>query len=76
MITYEIFYNKVYKGSCNLVKETKKGRYVVVDKSSNYLLIDNIRIAPLNEINTVRFLVNEYYQTIEVAIDVPIYPID
>ena len=67
MNNYEIYYNKTYAHSCNLVKETRKGHYLYIDQVNECLVIDNIRIASLREINQIRFMVKGYYQTINVA---------
>ena len=67
MNKYEITYNKTYKGSCNLIKETVKGNYLYIDQVNKLLLIDNVTIAKLKDINQVRFLVKGYYQVINIA---------
>lgn len=67
MIKYEIYYNKVYKNSCNLIKEEIKGYYLHIDQVNKILLIDNIKIADLKEVNEIRFLVHGYYQNIHIA---------
>lgn len=67
MIKYEIYYNKVYKNSCNLIKEVRKGHYLHIDQVNKTLIIDNIQIAKLEEINQIRFLIHGYYQTINIA---------
>ena len=67
MIKFEIYYNKVYKHSCNLIKETKKGHYLTIDKANKIALIDNVKIADLKDINEIRFLVQGYYQNIDIA---------
>lgn len=67
MITYEIYYNKTYKNSCNLIKEVKKGHYLDIDQFNKIALIDNIKIADLEDINEIRFLVSGYYQNIQIA---------
>ena len=67
MIKYEIYYNKTYKNSCNMIKETIKGHYLHIDQVNKVAIIDNIEIAKLKEINEIRFLVNGYYQNIHIA---------
>ena len=67
MNKYEIFYNKAYKGSCDLIKETFKGEYLYIDQVNKMLLIDNIAIAKLKDINQIRFLAKGYYQVINIA---------
>jgi hypothetical protein len=67
MIKFEIYYNKTYKNSCNLIKEIKKGYYLYIDQVNKILLIDNVKIAELKEINQIKFLVNGYYQVINIA---------
>ena len=65
MITYEIYFNKTYKNSCNLIRKDIKGHYLHIDQVN--ILIDNIIIAKLEEVNEVRFLVKGYYQNIHIA---------
>ena len=67
MIKFEIYYNKTYKNSCNLVKETIKGKYLHIDQVNKIALIDNIKVADLKDINEIRFLVNGYCQNIHIA---------
>ena len=67
MIKYEIYYNKTYKNSCNLVKEIKKGYYLHIDQVNKIAIIDNVKVADLKDINEIRFLVNGYYQNIHIA---------
>ena len=67
MIKYEIYYNKTYKNSCNLIKEIKKGHYLHIDQVNKIALIDNIKIADLKDINEIRFIVSGYYQNIHIA---------
>ena len=67
MIKYEIYYNKTYKNSCNMIKEIKKGHYLHIDQVNKIVLIDNVKVADLKEINEIRFLVGGYYQNIHIA---------
>ena len=67
MVTFEIYYNKTYKHTCNLVNETKKGHYLYIDQVNKIALIDNIKVADLKDINYIRFLVGGYYQVIHIA---------
>lgn len=67
MLKYEVFYNKTYKNSCDLVQEIKRGRYLYIDKVNDIILIDNVKIADLEEVNCIKFLVNGYYQVIYIA---------
>ncbi len=67
MIKFEIYYNKTYKNSCNLIKEIKKGHYLHIDQVNKIALIDNVKIADLKDINEIRFLVQGYYQNIHIA---------
>lgn len=67
MIKFEIYYNKTYKNSCNLIKEIKKGHYLHIDQVNKIALIDNIKVADLKDINEIRFLVGGYYQNIHIA---------
>ena len=77
MIKFEIYYNKTYKHSCNLVKEVKKGHYLHIDQVNKIAIIDNIKVADLKDINEIRFLVGGYYQTIHIAEpDTKIVPTD
>ena len=62
MITYEVYFNKTYKNSCNLIRKDIKGHYLHIDQVNKVVLIDNIIIAKLEEVNEVRFLVKGYYQ--------------
>ena len=67
MITYEIYFNKTYKNSCNLIRKDIKGHYLHIDQVSKAVIIDNIIIAKLEEVNEIRFLVRGYYQSIHIA---------
>ena len=67
MIKYEIYYNKTYKNSCNMIKEIKKGHYLYIDQVNKIALIDNVKVADLKDINEIRFLVCGYYQNIHIA---------
>lgn len=67
MNKYEIYYNKTYKGSCNLIHDTIKGTYLYIDQVNKVLVIDNIIRAELKDINQIRFLVKGYYQVINIA---------
>lgn len=67
MITFEIYYNKTYKNSCNLIKEIKKGHYLHIDQVNKIAIIDNVKVADLKDINEIRFPVNGYYQNIHIA---------
>ena len=67
MIKFEIYYNKTYKNSCNLIKEIKKGHHLYIDQVNKIALIDNVKVADLKDINEIRFLVGGYYQNIHIA---------
>lgn len=67
MITYEVYFNKTYKNSCNLIRKDIKGNYLHIDQVNKVVLIDNVIIAKLEEVNEVRFLVKGYYQNIHIA---------
>lgn len=67
MITYEVYFNKTYKNSCNLIRKDIKGHYLHIDQVNKVVLIDNIIIAKLEEVNEIRFLVKGYYQNIHIA---------
>ena len=67
MITYEVYFNKTYKNSCNLIRKDIKGHYLHIDQVNKVVLIDNIIIAKLEEVNEIRFLVKAYYQNIHIA---------
>ena len=67
MIKFEIYYNKTYKNSCNLIKEIRKGHYLHIDQVNKIALIDNIKVADLKDINEIRFIVGGYYQNIHIA---------
>ena len=47
MITYEVYFNKTYKNSCNLIRKDIKGHYLHIDQVNKVVLIDNIIIAKL-----------------------------
>ena len=77
MITYEIYFNKTYKNSCNLIRKDIKGHYLHIDQVNKVVIIDNVIIAKLEEVNEVRFLVKGYYQNIHIAgPDAKILPTD
>ena len=67
MITFEIYYNKTYKNSCNLIKDTIKGHYLHIDQVNKIVLIDNKKVADLVDINEIRFIADGYYQNIHIA---------
>lgn len=67
MINYEIYYNKTYKNSCNLIRKDIKGHYLHIDQVNKIALIDNIKITDLKDINEIRFNINGYYQNIHIA---------
>ena len=67
MITYEIYFNKTYKNSSNLVRTDIKGYYLHIDQVNKVVIIDNVIIAKLEEVNEIRFLVKGYYQNIHIA---------
>ena len=67
MVTYEVYFNKIYKNSCNLIRKDIKGHYLHIDQVNKVVIIDNVVIAKLEEVNEVRFLVKGYYQNIHIA---------
>lgn len=67
MITYEIYYNKTYKDSSNLIKKVVKGHYLYICQVNKVVLIDNVIVAKLEEVNEIRFLIRGYYQHIHIA---------
>ena len=67
MIKYEIYYNKVYAHSANLIEQVIKGHYLHIDQVNKQLIIDNIVIAELKDVNEIRFQVQGYYQNIHIA---------
>lgn len=67
MNTYEIYFNKTYKNSCNLIRKNVKGHYLHIDQVNKVVLVDNVVIAKLEEVNEIRFLVKGYYQNIHIA---------
>ena len=67
MITYEVYFNKTYKNSCNLIRKDIKGNYLYIDQVNKAIIIDNIMIAKFEEVNEIRFLVKGYYQSIHIA---------
>lgn len=64
---YEVTFNATYKNSCNLIQKTIKGNQLYIDKVNDMLLIDNVKVADLQEVNQIKFLVNGYYQVVNVA---------
>lgn len=46
-------------------EEKRKGHYIHAEKHHKVLLIDNIIVAPLAELQQVKFLVKGYYQIID-----------
>ena len=69
MITFNIYYLKTYKNTCNLIKKTIKGHYMTNYKYGSVLLIDNQFVAKLDEVHSVEFLVNGYNNVIEINPD-------
>ena len=67
MVTYEVYFNKTYKNSCNLIRKDTKGHYLHIDQVNKIVLIDNVKVADLKDINEIRFLVGGYYQNIHIA---------
>ena len=67
MVTYEVYFNKTYKNSCNLIRKDIKGHYLHIDQVNKIVLIDNVKVADLKDINEIRFLVGGYYQNIHMA---------
>ena len=67
MVTYEVYFNKTYKNSCNLIWKDIKGHYLHIDQVNKIVLIDNVKVADLKDINEIRFLVGGYYQNIHIA---------
>ena len=76
MIKYEITFNKTYAHSCNLISKVVKGNDLHIDNNMKVVLINNVEVAKYNEINNIRFMVNGYYQTIEVNPNGIIEPTD
>ena len=67
MVTYEVYFNKTYKNSCNLIRKDIKWHYLHIDQVNKIVLIDNVKVADLKDINEIRFLVGGYYQNIHIA---------
>ena len=67
MVTYEVYFNKTYKNSFNLIRKDIKVHYLHIDQVNKIVLIDNVKVADLNDINEIRFLVGGYYQNIHTA---------
>ncbi len=66
MITFNIILNKTYKNTKCLITEKVKGNYITVDHNLKIILIDNIQIELWDEIHEVRFMVDGYYQIINI----------
>ena len=67
MVTYEVYFNKTYKNSCNLIRKDIKAPFLHIDQVNKIVLIDNVKVADLKDINEIRFLVGGYYQNIHIA---------
>lgn len=67
MIKYELYYNATYKNSCNLIKKVIKGNDLYINRIHNIILIDNKKVATFKELNSIRFLIGGYYQSINIA---------
>ena len=65
MIEFVIYYNKVYKHTCNLIDKKIKGHYIHISKDLNEIHIDNVKVATYEEVNSVEFLVKGYKQRID-----------
>ena len=76
MIKYEITFNKTYAHSCHLISKVVKGNDLYIDNNMKVVVINNVEVAKYNEINNIRFMVNGYYQTIEVNPNGIIEPTD
>lgn len=76
MIEYIIYYNRVYKHTCNLISQKIKGHYISVSSDLNEILIDNKIIATYEEVNSIEFIVRGYKQKIECNTKGNIYSTD
>lgn len=65
MIEFVLYYNKVYKHTCNLITKKVKGHYIYISKDLNEVYIDNVKVATYEELNQITFMVKGYKQTID-----------
>lgn len=76
MIEFVIYYNKVYKHTCNLIDKKIKGHYISISQALNEIHIDNVKVATYEEVNSVEFLVKGYKQKIDCNSKGKIYSTD
>lgn len=65
MIEFVLYYNKVYKHTCNLITKKVKGHYIYISKDLNEVYIDNVKVATYEELNQITFMVKGYKQIID-----------
>ena len=76
MIEFVLYYNKVYKHTCNLITKKVKGHYIYISKDLNEVYIDNIKVATYEELNQITFMVKGYKQIIDCNSKGKIYSTD
>lgn len=76
MIEFVLYYNKVYKHTCNLITKKVKGHYIYISKDLNEICIDNIKVATYEELNQITFMVKGYKQIIDCNNNGTIYSTD
>lgn len=76
MIEFVLYYNKVYKHTCNLITKKVKGHYIYISKDLNEVYIDNVKVATYEELNQITFMVKGYKQIIDCNSKGEIYSTD
>lgn len=76
MIEFVLYYNKVYKHTCNLITKKVKGHYIYISKDLNEVYIDNVKVATYEELNQITFMVKGYKQIIDCNSKGKIYSTD
>lgn len=76
MIEFVLYYNKVYKHTCNLITKKVKGHYIYISKDLNEICIDNVKVATYEELNQITFMVKGYKQIIDCNNNGTIYSTD
>lgn len=76
MIEFVLYYNKVYKHTCNLITKKVKGHHIYISKDLNEVYIDNVKVATYEELNQITFMVKGYKQIIDCNSKGKIYSTD
>ena len=76
MVEFILYYNKVYKHTCNLITKKVKGHYIYINKDLNEVYIDNVKVATYEELNQITFMVKGYKQIIDCNSKGTIYSMD